>query len=124
MLSFFKKQVEVPNGENVHGIYTFDGRPMRHLREGDRLTLTLIAGEHTMESIYTGSTGTGNTALTYKGKKVGFLKNGDAADELVAARDALGPLTLHAVVEGYSPYGWPFVTLTFDRNWVIEHGKG
>lgn len=123
MLSLFKKPVEVPLGGHMLGIYTFDGRPVARIPDYEDFLVTLIKGEHTMKSIYTGSTGTGNTALAYKGKLVGFLRNGEIANELVAARDVVGPLSLHALIGGRSEYGWPEIVVKVNREWLLEHGK-
>ena len=118
-----KKAVEVPEGLSTSTVYTYDGRPLKGIRNGSTIRLTLIKGTHKMESIYTGTVAEGNTALAYKGKLIGFVATNRNSDLMASVRDNLGPLSIQATVDRRSEFGWPEITLHYNRQWLLDHAK-
>lgn len=57
-------------------IYVYDGKPLKGVKKGDVITLDAIGGVVFMESTLTGTLASNtdgwNTALGYKGQKIGF----------------------------------------------------
>lgn len=123
-MNIFRKHKQptttVPDGMSEIRVYTYDGRPLMGVHVGDTFLLTLMDGERKMTSVYTGTQAKGNTALSYSGKPIGFLTTSKNASLLLQVRDKLGPLLLHATIEGIADEGWPMVVVRFDRKWALD----
>ena len=97
--------VEVPDGMSEIRVYTYNGKALKRLREGEEFKITLLNGEHKMKSVYTGSEARGNVAVAYNDKPIGFLATSKNAILLVSVRDRIGPLSLSATIVGHGAGG-------------------
>ena len=74
----------MPRKENIHiegdyraaQVYVYDGAPLKGVKRGDRIILSAVKGNITMESTLTGTVWSsregGDVPLAYKGKLIGF----------------------------------------------------
>ncbi len=120
-MTSFRTVVEAPDGMSKVNVYTYDGRPLKKVRVGEKFRVTLMVGEHKMKSVYTGTTANGNVAISYNGKPIGFLSTSKNANLLVSVRDRVGPLSLVAERTGTGKGGWPEIVVTFDRKWMLAN---
>ena len=110
--------VDIPRGPVRTKIYTYDGRPLAGLAVGEPFMLTVVRGESSMESVYTGTDWQAEGAVAYGGSPIGFLadyKGHSAAIAALARRHRR--VTLWASIEGYDDaMGYPLVVAELPRD--------
>lgn len=71
-----KEHIHIEGDRRTAQVYVYDGKPLKGVKKGDLIRLTAVKGNITMESTLTGtvwsSKESGDVALAYNGKLIGF----------------------------------------------------
>ena len=101
----------IPQGEYEGRIYTYDGRPIGEVREGEVFRMNIVRGTVRMTSIYTGSEGFSseeNCCVTFGGFAVGYLSG--RAYYVSKVVEEYGSISIAVRHDGTDPDGgWPLL---------------
>lgn len=102
--------VQVPAGDVRINVYVYDGAPIKKQRIGKPFRVLMLSGEKTMNSIYTGTTWTGDCCLSFNGQRIGFLGTGISHDLLARMVRQRGPVSIVVHITHYDERaGFPYV---------------
>ena len=102
--------VQVPAGDIRISVYVYDGTPIKKQRIGKPFRVLMLSGEKTMNSVYTGTTWTGDCCLSFNGQRIGFLGSGISHDLLARIVRKRGPVSIMVHITNYDERaGFPYV---------------
>lgn len=114
--------VQVPAGDIRISVYVYDGTPIKKQRIGKPFRVLMLSGEKTMNSIYTGTTWTGDCCLSFNGQRIGFLGSGISHDLLARMVRQRGPVSIVVHITHYDERaGFPYVVAELpDLDWLRD----
>lgn len=114
--------VQVPAGDIRISVYVYDGTPIKKQRVGKPFRVLMLAGEKTMNSVYTGTIWTGDCCLSFNGQRIGFLGSGISHDLLALMVRKRGPVSISVHITHYDERaGFPYVVAELpDLDWLRD----
>ena len=103
----------IPPGTRTVKVYTYDGRPLKGVPLNTQFELEVMSGICSMQSIYTSMNWTGEGALFYQNKPIGFMTDaGQYPTILLSIAENHGSIYVYATIRGYDRHGgWPLISL-------------